>query len=164
MRKTELAGNRYGRLLVLERGPKSGRGQSQWECLCDCGNQKLIRGSSLVGGESLSCGCRKKEPNLLNTKHGLSHTPIYRVWSSMISRCHNPNHDAYENYGARGIKVCEEWKTFEGFFASMGFPPEGLSLDRINNEIGYHPSNCRWATRSEQASNTRKALKYADFN
>lgn len=155
MRKMDLTGNVYGRLTVLEEAEKTEYGQSRWLCACECGTQKVIRGCSLVHGESLSCGCRKLEPNLKNRKHGESNSPVYRVWSSMLSRCQNPNHRAYANYGGRGIKVCPQWQVFENFLADMGKPPEGLSLDRMDNDGNYEPANCRWATRSEQARNIR---------
>lgn len=159
MRKIDLTGNVYGRLTILAEAERTPLGQSRWLCHCECGNEKVIRGSSLTSGESLSCGCRKLEPNLKNTKHGESNSPVYRVWSSMLSRCQNPNHQAWENYGGRGIRVCPRWQDFRNFLHDMGKPEQGLSLDRIDNEGNYEPDNCRWATRSEQASNVRTSAQ-----
>lgn len=156
MKKLDLTGQRYGRLLVVEFAYKTDRGQAVWKCLCDCGAYKDIRLSSLRGEESLSCGCRKKEPNLANTTHGLSTSPEYRAWTNMKARCCDSGHQSFHNYGGRGITVCNRWMlSFADFYLDMGPRPEGLTLERRNNEGNYEPSNCYWATRSEQNSNKR---------
>jgi len=155
MRKLDLTGQRFGRLLVLSEEEKTERGQANWLCQCDCGNKKIIRLSSLRSGESLSCGCRKLEPNLKNTSHGMSYTPEYRVWTNMKARCQDPNHQAYGNYGGRGISVCARWQFFEHFIIDMGPRHPGTTLERIDNNGNYELSNCCWATRSQQNSNKR---------
>jgi len=98
---------------------------------------------------SKSCGCRSSR----NRRHGLSDTPIHRVWSDMKYRCELPTNQAYPRYGGRGITVCERWQTFENFLEDMGDKPPGMSIDRIDNDKGYEPSNCRWATDLEQSRN-----------
>lgn len=164
MQFLDLTDERYGRLVVLSHAGKTPRGQALWLCQCDCGMQKVIRASSLRSGESLSCGCRKKEPNLLNQRHNKSKSPVYRVWTNMKARCFDKNHKAYPNYGGRGITVCERWLTFDNFYADMGDPPAGLSLDRYpDNNGNYEPGNCRWASWSDQQKNRRtKAEKLLD--
>lgn len=112
--------------------------------------------NGLRSGHAKSCGCLHSEIVAKNkTIHGQLKTPAYFSWQAMIGRCTNPNHIAYPWYGARGIKVCESWLTFANFFADMGERPEGTTLDRKDNEKGYEPGNCRWATRQEQDANRR---------
>ena len=103
----------------------------------------------MVGGKTISCGCAKGT-------HRLTNTPIYHTWSGMIQRCENNKNTNYYKYGARGIKVCEEWHKFKNFFADMGERPINKTLDRINNNKGYCKENCRWATVAEQTHNTRR--------
>lgn len=147
---------KFDRLLVIDFSHK--KNHSYFKCKCDCGNIHIARIDSLLKGSTRSCGCLKKErkitdPNwLLQPK---SSSKAYETWKQMRHRCMRPLHKQYAAYGGRGIKVCKRWLKFENFFKDMGHPPPNKSLDRINNNKGYKPSNCRWATKSEQNNNKR---------
>jgi CENP-B N-terminal DNA-binding domain len=158
--KIKHTGQRFGRLLVLRASPKRGHnGIMRWICLCDCGCDTVVDGSSLRRGLSKSCGCLQREA-AKRIVHGHSRyrntTKTYQTWSNMIQRCTNSKHNKYRFYGGRGIKVCRRWLKFENFLADMGPRPAGKTIDRYpDNDGDYRPDNCRWATWDEQVRNKR---------
>ena len=157
----ELAGQRFHHMTVILRVHKaqeSGKQKSWWLARCDCGREIIATGVHLKGGAYQSCGCmRRVLIKAKNTKHGMSHHPLYAVWDTMIARCHRPSHKSYGNYGAAGIHVCPAWrKLFQNFLNDMGSGyATGLTLDRINGRKGYSKANCRWVTPKQQGNNTR---------
>ena len=165
MNLIDLTGQRFGLLTVLKRHGHSGN-EVTWLCKCDCGKESVVMGEALRRGKTKSCGClRRLHIVEANTKHGLVHTPLYRIWSNAKSRCFDVNCKSYKNYGGRGITVCDEWKDdFQAFYdwAMANGYKEGLSIDRIDNNGNYEPSNCRWTTVKEQ-SNNRRNNRYLEF-
>jgi hypothetical protein len=152
-------GIRYGKLVVLNRDASAGAAsngkRTRWVCLCDCGNTTSKTGHELASGDSKSCGCLQRElAGNMNRSHGMARTPTYRSWQAMKERCYNEANTHYLAYGGKGITVCDRWlASFENFLADMGTRPKGMTLDRIKNEVGYTPGNCRWATAETQANN-----------
>ena len=152
----DITGQRFGRLTAVSlysRATQHPRRNARWLCQCDCGSQATPTLINLTSGNTLSCGCLRRE---LFQTHGQTGTPEYHAWGAMIQRCTNPKDHRYKNYGARGITVCKQWqRSFKRFFADMGPRPEGLTLERIDNNIGYEPRNCTWDTYSQQNRNRR---------
>ncbi len=145
----DLAGRRFGRLLVIKRSLEPSK-NLRWICKCDCGQVTDVRGDALKAkNPTVSCGCYGRERQLAavraNITHGMSKTRVYYSWHCMMTRCYSHSDKRWYMYGARGIKVCVRWHRFENFLADMGEPPLGKSLDRINGNEGYSPANCRWA-------------------
>lgn len=161
MRKlvNDLTGKRFGRLTVIG-VEDNGKRQTYYACQCDCGNVKVIRADALISGATKSCGCIKKEQDKTNLtanhRHKMSGTRLYNIWSGLKGRCNNPNDPRYDRYGGRGISVCEEWnKSFQSFYdwaISNGYSDD-LTIDRIDNDGNYDPTNCKWSTNKEQCNN-----------
>ena len=150
-----LIGMKFGRLIAIEKIKV--KYITKYKCVCDCGNEVIIDHGSLQSGRTKSCGCFNREKASENAyKHGFAHRIVeYDTWCDMKTRCYNKNHNRFEHYGGKGIKVCDRWlNDFKVFLEDMGFKPgPEYSIDRINNEGDYEPNNCRWATPSEQINN-----------
>lgn len=154
--KINLINKRFGRLLVISESHSDGK-HIYWNCLCDCGNEKIIAGDSLKQGLTKSCGCLNSEMmKERKSTHNRSKSRLYKIWTQMIYRCENSNATGFEYWGGKGIKVCDEWRNnfmnFYNWAISNGYSDE-LTIDRIKSQGDYSPSNCQWLTRSE---NTKK--------
>lgn len=156
----DLTGKRFGRLTVVKRA-ENVKNRPCWVCKCDCGNTKIIKGDDIRYGKTLSCGCYARDAlKRRNFKHGYTQGRInrlYSIWASMKNRTTNSNTQFYARYGGRGIKMCKEWldsfSSFKDWAESNGYKDD-LTIDRIDNEKGYYPQNCRWTTMTEQMNNT----------
>lgn len=161
MRFIDITGKKFGRLTALYR-LHNVNCKTKWLCICECGNLKEITTNSLQGGKTKSCGCYRKEITTKhgkeNSKHGKYKTRLYDLWAHMKYRCNNKNYHHYRDYGARGIRVCSEWSNdFQAFYdwaINNGYK-ENLSIDRINVNGNYEPSNCRWVDMKTQQRNRR---------
>lgn len=156
MRLLDLTGRTFGRLTVLSRAENGKGGKSRWLCKCRCGNECIVHSSSLVSGNTRSCGClRREESHNRSTTHGMSKSPLFAVWRAMVGRCENPNNKSYPYYGGKGISVCKEWHGSSTFFEwalNNGYS-HGLTIERIDVGKGYEPDNCKWIPRKQQARN-----------
>ena len=169
--RIDITGERFGRLTVVKYVETNKEGRAVFECKCDCGNIVSVVGKNLRTGNTKSCGCFNRDQSTkrivaLNTKHGSTNTRLFRIWASMKTRCGNKNTANYEDYGGRGIFVCDEWKddfaAFEKWALENGYN-DRLSIDRIDNDKGYFPENCRWATMKQQQNN-RRSNRLVEYN
>ena len=166
MKKLEIKkGEKYGRLTVIQEVQpvvQKGIKKRVVRCSCECGKIKDLVIYNLRSGETKSCGCFNLE---LKIKHKKSKTPIYNSWENMKKRCLNPTNHNYKNYGGRGIKICDRWlASFTNFYQDMGDRPLGHTLDRIDNDGNYEPSNCKWSSTKEQLKNRRSYEKLPRYN
>ena len=162
----DLTGQRFGRLVVVGRADKiTLNREAVWNCQCDCGATVIVRGASLRKGDTKSCGCMRDEiESRIHSTHRKTKTRLYNVWTHIIQRCYNQKHTAYKNYGGRGITVCDEWRNdfmkFHDWAMENGYDetaPQGkCTIDRIDNDKGYSPDNCRWTDMKVQRHNQRK--------
>lgn len=162
MKRRYFIGQRIGRLVITGPSMKKPNGNWAWPIRCDCGVEKMMYSSSLA--TAVSCGCKRREFFIIERSkktHGKRKTLAYNSWSHMRARCYRPTNNEYHRYGARGIKVCERWRDFANFYADMGDRPSSeYSLDRIDPNGNYEPSNCRWGLRIDEAKNRRPSSEW----
>lgn len=160
-RVIDLTGQSFGRWTVIHREGRTPGGQITWLCRCVCGTERHVSGVTLREGQTRSCGCLRSDVTTRrNTTHGMTKHPLYWVWAEMLSRCNNPAHKQYADYGGRGIKVCRSWHKASSFLRwARPRWRRGLVIDRINNNSGYRPGNCRFTTHRVSAKNRRPFRK-----
>jgi hypothetical protein len=164
MKPLDMTGQKFNSLTVLSREPSAKDGSAKWLCLCDCGNLFVAIGKNIRNNHTQSCGClQRKRSSEASTTHGKTRTGLHNVWKTMKQRCTNPNNHKFHLYGARGIRVCDEWmNSFEAFYDYVSqlphFGEKGRSIDRIDVNGNYEPGNVRWATASEQEHNKRRKV------
>lgn len=164
MKKDNLIGQKFGRLLVVKEGERSSSGRVRWHCVCDCGKELDVYGPSLKSGNTKSCGCYHSDvARARMTTHGCGSSKnrnrLYSIYRAIICRCESPDHAEYYRYGGRGIAICQAWRAdfakFKSWADSNGYA-DGLQIDRIDNDKGYSPENCRWVTPKQNANNTNR--------
>ena len=162
-RPIDISGQRFGRLIAIERVEVPNSTRAMWRCKCDCGNEKITSGVNLRRGKALSCGCLHKETvakinKETKTKHGESQSRLYSIWRGMKKRCYCKKHEAYHNYGGRGISICDDWlssfEKFQKWALSHGYD-KSMTIDRVDVNGNYEPQNCRFITKAEQSRNRR---------
>jgi hypothetical protein len=158
-----LVGQRVGRLMVLTPFGHNARGEKTWLCQCDCGAAKIVPTTSLRNQSTRSCGCLNADVNKAKLRarpeHGMSGSPLFPIWRGMMNRCYRPETIGFKNWGGRGIKVCPRWHDVTAFIADMSPRPPGATLDRINVDGDYEPSNCRWVSLEENNNNRRNSMR-----